>query len=262
MVDLAVKHSEMTVMEHLEELRRVIIVSLIATTVLAVAAYFFSDRVLAFLLDPLTKLGHRVIFTGVTEAFFVKIKVSFFAGFLAALPIILWQIWSFIMPALRKHEKVYFTLSVLVSFICFWGGIVFGFFGVYRYGIMFLLRFAGPELLPMLTIDKYISFTITFLLPFGITFEMPLVAFFLAKLELISYKFLAGHRRYAFLAIIVIAAVITPTPDMITCLLVSGPLYFLYELSIWIVRLVERGITKRKHAEELDELTGAQSAAS
>ena len=259
---MAEKHSEMPVMEHLEELRRVIIVSLVATTVLAVVAYFFSDRILAFLLDPLTKLGHRVIFTGVTEAFFVKIKVSFFAGFMAALPVILWQIWSFVMPALRKHEKVYFTLSVLVSFICFWGGVVFGFFGVYRYGIMFLLRFAGPSLLPMLTIDKYISFTITFLLPFGIIFEMPLVAFFLAKLELISYKLLARNRRYAFLAIIVIAAVITPTPDMITCLLVSGPLYFLYEVSIWIVRLVERGIARRKRAEELDELTGAQSAAS
>lgn len=259
---MAEKHGEMPVMEHLDELRRVLIVSLVATTVLAVAAYFFSDRVLAFLLDPLTKLGHRVIFTGVTEAFFVKIKVSFFAGFLAALPIILWQIWSFIMPALRKKEKAYFTLSVIISFICFWGGIVFGFFGVYSYGITFLLRFAGPELFPMLTIDKYISFTIAFLLPFGIIFEMPLITFFLAKLELISYKFLARHRRYAFLAIVVVAAVITPTPDMITCLLVSGPLYFLYEISIWIVRLVERGIARRKQAEEMNELTGVQSAAS
>ncbi|HAU30845.1 MAG: Sec-independent protein translocase protein TatC [Desulfotomaculum sp. 46_296] len=259
---MAEKNGEMPVMEHLEELRRVIIVSLVATTVLAVAAYFFSDRVLAFLLDPVTKLGHRVIFTGVTEAFFVKIKVSFFAGFLAALPVILWQIWSFIMPALRKKEKFYFTLTVLISFICFLGGVVFGFFGVYRYGIMFLLRFAGPELFPMLTIDKYISFTITFLLPFGVIFEMPLITFFLAKLELISYKFLASHRRYAFLAIVVVASVITPTPDMITCLLVSGPLYLLYELSIWIVRLVERGITRRKQAEELNDLTGVQSAAS
>lgn len=259
---MAEKNGEMPVMEHLEELRRVIIVSLVATTILAVGTYFFSDRILAFLLDPVTKLGHQVIFTGVTEAFFVKIKVSFFAGFLAALPVILWQIWSFILPALRKKERVYFTLSVVISFLFFWCGVIFGFFGVYRYGITFLLRFAGPELFPMLTIDKYISFTISFLLPFGIVFEMPLVTFFLAKLELISYKFLAKNRRYAFVAIVVVAAVITPTPDMITCLLVSGPLYCLYEISIWVVRIVEKGIAKRKQAEEMDELTGAQSAAS
>jgi len=148
----------MTIMDHLEELRRVLIVSILATTVLAVGAYFFCDQILAVLLEPITKLGHKVVFTGVTEALFVKIKLSFFVGFLAALPVILWQVWSFITPALKRNERFYFTLFVLVSFVCFLAGVSFSFFGVYRLGIVFLLRYAGPELIPMLTIDKLYFF--------------------------------------------------------------------------------------------------------
>ncbi len=258
---MAEKTDEMSIMDHLEELRRVLIVSILATMVLAIGAYFFCDQILAILLEPLTKLGHKVVFTGITEALWVKIKLSIFVGFLAALPVILWQVWSFITPALKRNERFYFSFFVLVSFVCFLAGIAFGFFGVYRIGITFLLRFAGPELIPMLTIDKYISFTITFLLPFGIVFELPLVSFFLAKLELVNYSFLAKNRRYAILVIVVIAAILTPTPDLITCLIVSGPMYLLYELSVWIVRLVERGIARQKQQQEMAELAEARSAA-
>ncbi len=250
---MVVKNSEMPVIEHLEELRRVIIISIIAVTVFSIAAYFFCDQALAILLEPLAKMGHRAVFTGVTEALFVKIKLSFFLGFLAALPIILWQAWSFIVPALKRNERVYFTLGVITSFICFLSGIGFGFFGVYRLGIAFLLRFAGPELIPMLTIDKYISFTITFLLPFGVIFELPLISFFLAKLELVTYGFLAKNRRYALLAIVTLAAVLTPTPDIITCLIVSGPLYLLYEISAGIVRVVEWRIAREKKKQKTEE---------
>ena len=185
----------------------------------------------------------------------VKIKLSIFAGFLAALPVILWQIWSFIIPALKKNERVYFTLFVLVSFLCFVGGVTFGFLGVYRLGVTFLLQFAGPQLFPMLTIDKYISFTIGFLLPFGIVFEFPLVCYFLARLELVSYAFLAKNRRYAILIIVALAAIITPTVDIITCMIVSGPLYLLYEVGLGIVRIVERRIQRKKKREETTALS-------
>ncbi|MDD3652864.1 MAG: twin-arginine translocase subunit TatC [Desulfotomaculaceae bacterium] len=245
---------EMPVMEHLEELRRVLIVSIISTTVMAVVAYFFCDRILAILLEPLTQLDQKVNFTGITEPIFVKIKLSLFTGFLAALPVILWQVWSFIVPALKKNERVYFTLFVFISFISFFGGIAFGFLGVFRYGVVFLLKFAGPELFPMLTISKYISFTISFLLPFGIIFEFPLTAFVLARLELLSYDFLAKNRRYALLITVLLSAVITPTPDIITCLFVSGPMYLLFEASALIVRVVERRLARRKQREELAEI--------
>ncbi|MDF9407335.1 MAG: Sec-independent protein translocase protein TatC [Pelotomaculum sp. PtaB.Bin013] len=251
---MAKKTDEMPMLEHLEELRRVLIISIISTTVLAVVAYFFCDRFLSVLLEPLTNVGQKVYFTGVTEAIFVKIKMSFFIGFLASLPVILWQVWSFIIPALKKNERVYFTLFVLISFISFVAGVAFGFWGVYRLGVTFLLQFAGPEMAPMLTIDKYISFTIGFLLPFGVIFEFPLISYFLAKMELIKYRFLAKNRRYAILAIVILAAVITPTPDIITCLIVSGPMYLLFELSAIIVRLVERGIARKKQRQQLAEI--------
>jgi sec-independent protein translocase protein TatC len=252
---LAKKTEEMSILEHLEELRRVLIVSVAGTFLFAIVAYFFCDRILAVIMEPLTKLGYKVFFTGVTEAILVKIKLSIFAGFLAALPVILWQIWSFIIPALKKNERVYFTLFVLVSFLCFVGGVTFGFLGVYRLGVTFLLQFAGPQLFPMLTIDKYISFTIGFLLPFGIVFEFPLVCYFLARLELVSYAFLAKNRRYAILIIVALAAIITPTVDIITCMIVSGPLYLLYEVGLGIVRIVERRIQRKKKREETTALS-------
>jgi len=251
---------EMSVLSHLEELRRVLIISIISTTVLAVAAYFFSDRILASLMEPLTKIGQKLFFTGVTEAIFIKIKISFFAGFLAALPIILWQIWSFIVPALKKNERLYFTLFVLISFLSFIGGVAFGFFGVYRMGVAFLLQFAGPSLTPLLTIDKYISFTISFLIPFGIVFEFPLISFFLAKLELVTYNFFARNRRYAILAVVALSAIITPTPDLITCLIVSGPMYLLFEVSVLVVRIVERRIARKKERELKAEMAEGQPA--
>jgi sec-independent protein translocase protein TatC len=254
---MAKKTDEMPIMEHMEELRRVLIVSIIATIVLAIVAYFFSDQILAYLLAPLTNLGQKVFFTGVTEAIFVKLKLSFVAGFLAAMPIILWQIWSFVVPALKKNEKVSFTLFVLISSLCFIGGVAFGFFVVFRYGVTFLLQFAGPTLAPMLTIDKYISFTISFLLPFGIVSELPLISYFLARFELVSYAFFAKNRRYAILASVVIAAVITPTPDIITCLIVSGPMYLLFEFSVFVVRITERRIARRKKREQAAEMAEA-----
>ena len=254
---MAKKTDEMPIMEHMEELRRVFIVSIISTIILAIVAYFFIDQILAILMEPLAKLDQKVNFLGVTEPIFVKLKLSFFAGFLAAMPVILWQIWSFVVPALRKNEKVAFTLFVLISYLSFMSGVAFGFFGVFRYGVYFLLQFAGPNLAPMLTIDKYISFTVSFLIPFGIVFEFPLISYFLARLEIVSYGFFAKNRRYAILASVVIAAVITPTPDIITCLIVSGPMYLLFEFSVFVMRVTERRLARRKKRKEMAEMADA-----
>jgi len=254
------KPDEMTVLEHLGELRRVLIVSIAATVILAGVAYYFCDRLLTVLLEPVTSLGHRIVFTTLTEAFFTKIKFSLFLGFFAALPVILWQVWSFIMPALKKNEKPYFTAFVFISYISFVGGVAFAFFGVYRFAISFLLQFAGSELVPMLTIGRYVSFTIWFLLPFGLIFELPLASFFLAKLGIVTHRFLAKSRKYAFLIVIVLAAALTPTPDLLTCLLMAGPMYLLFELSIWITRIVEKGKERRARQQELAELADAQVA--
>ncbi|MBO8137096.1 MAG: twin-arginine translocase subunit TatC [Desulfotomaculum sp.] len=251
--------TEMTLVEHLAELRKVLIISLVSTFVMAIACMVFADRILEILLQPVTKTGNQMVYIGVTEALMTKITLSFFLGFLTALPIILWQFWTFIIPALRKIERVYFTLFIAISYILFIAGILFGFFGVYHLGINFLLEFGGPELLPMLTIGKYVSFTITFLLPFGLVFELPLAAFFLSQLGLISYKFMTKNRKYAIFVSVVISAAIVPTPDMITPLLMASPMYILYEVSAQIVRFVEWRKRRKARKEDNEEDSGELS---
>ncbi|MEW6506066.1 MAG: twin-arginine translocase subunit TatC [Chloroflexota bacterium] len=251
---------EMTISGHLEELRRVLIISIVAVVLLAAGSWVFSQQVLDILLSPITNAGYKPVVTGVTEAFMTRIKLSLFMGFLAGLPIILWQIWSFVSPAFEKNERRYFSLFVFGSFFLFLGGVAFGFFGVYKYAVTFLLKFTGGQLVPMLTIDKYISFTIYLLLPFGVIFELPLASFLLARLGLLSSSFLARNRKYALLGTVVLAAAITPTPDIITCLMMTGPMYGLFEVSVLVVRFTERALARKKAREEAEEANQAQTA--
>lgn len=232
-------HNEMTVMQHLEELRRVLIFSIAATLLMSVGCWFASDMIQPFLLEPVTSTGSKMVYIGVTEALFTKIKLSVFLGFLFALPFILWKFWGFVIPALRKKEKVYFTFFVLISYILFVAGLAFGFIVVFRLGVKYLLHFGGPELIPMLTIGKYVSFAITFLLPFGLVFEIPLASLCLAGLGLLSYRWMAGRRKMAIVAAVVIASALIPSPDIITVLLMATPMYLLYEVSAFLVWLVE-----------------------
>lgn len=230
---------EMSVVDHLAELRRVIIISLVATVIMTFVCLAFANTILEILLDPITKTGNEIVYIHVTEALMTKIGIAFFLGFLTALPVTLWQFWGFMLPALRKMERVYFTVFIIISYLLFIAGILFGFFAVYDIGIKFLLQFGGPQLIPMISIGKYVSFTLTFLLPFGLVFELPLAAFFLAQLGFLSHQFMKKNRKYALFISVVISAAIVPTPDMITPLLMASPMYLLYEFSVLLVWLVE-----------------------
>lgn len=235
----ASQQDEQSVMQHLEELRRVIIISLIATFISAGVCWFFSDPVLKILLEPITSKGYDVIYISVTEAVMTKLKLAFFLGFMTSLPITLWQFWGFIIPALYKLERIYFTLFILLSYLFFMGGIVFGFLVVFHMCVNFLLSYGGSELLPMLTIGKYVSFTLNFLLPFGLIFELPLASYCLAKLGVISYRTMIKARKIAILASVVIASALVASPDILSVLLMAAPMYLLYEISATIVRAVE-----------------------
>jgi sec-independent protein translocase protein TatC len=240
------EYEEMSVVQHLEELRRLLIISIISTFVMAGASWFFTDEILKVLLQPVTGAGRDIVFIGVTEAVMTKIKLAFFTGFLASLPITLWQFWGFIIPALRKLERVYFTIFVFVSFILFIGGVAFGFLVVFRLCIEFLLHYGGSQLIPMLSVGKYISFTLNFLLPFGLIFEMPLASFFLAKLGIVSYRTMVKMRKMAIVVSVVIASAVVASPDIFTVLLFAAPMYLLYEFSATIVRLVEWSHSRRQ----------------
>lgn len=245
------KTDAMPLIGHLQELRRVLIISVVTILLLAVASFYYTQHAMEIILAPVTGLGYKMVFTNVTEALFTRIKLSLFLGFLGALPVILWQVWSFIIPALEKKERIYFTLFTIISLICFTGGILFGLLVVYPSSVKFLLQFGGMEFVPMLTIGKYISFTIWFLLPFGLIFELPLASLFLARMGLISSRFLKKKNKYAILIIVALAALLTPTPDAITCLLMAGPMYLLYLVSVGLVWLVERLRLRKERREAL-----------
>lgn len=247
------EEQDQTMMEHLEELRRVLIISLVATVIMAGVCWFFSDRILEIILQPVLATGNKMHYIGIMEALMTKIKLSFFLGFLTALPVILWQFWAFIMPALRKIEKVYFTIFVVVSYVFFISGIIFAFYTVFSIGVKFLLHFGGEELLPMLTIGNYVSFAMMFILPFGVMFEMPLAVFLLAQLGVINYQWMVKKRKMAVLISVVAGAVLVPSPDIITPLMMATPMYLLFEFSVSIVKFVEwlkKRKAKRKQEEE------------
>ena len=240
---------QMTWISHLEDLRRVIVVSTIALIVATFASYFYSDQLLALLQKPISDMDIKLVFIGVGEGFFAKIKVSLYAGFVFSFPIIVWQIWRFVVPALYPQERRYAMILVPVTVLLFICGVVFAYFTVFPIAIKFLLTVAG-ELEPMISIGYYLSFCMSFLLPFGIVFEMPVVAMFLTRIGLITPQLMASKRKYALLIIFIVGAVLTPGPDPVSQLLMATPMYLLYEISIIISRFIK---AKKKKADDAAE---------
>lgn len=227
-----------TIIEHLEELRKVIIVSVVAWFIASFFAYFaFREQFFSFLVEPLNELGVPLVQITITEAFFTKLKISLIAGLIIAMPIIIWQIFSFILPALTPQEKRLLYILFPMTVVAFVTGIVFCYLVVLRFAILFLIGSAGAGLTPMISVSKYISFLISFVLPFGFIFEMPLVSVFLTRLGIINHVMLASKRKYAVLMVVTIAAALTPGPDVVSQLLMAGPMLILYEISIIVSRI-------------------------
>ena len=232
----------MTVVEHLEELRYRMVVSALAFVVGSVIAYIFYPHILDLLKLPLTKGGHIAKITvqlsvhGVTTAFLLKIKVSVFAGFVFALPVILLQVWRFITPGLASNEKRYAIPFVLGSLFLFALGAFIAYF-VLPEALGFLLRFAG-QLQPIIFIDEYIGFVIFMILAFGIAFEFPMVLLSLGAAGVISSRWMSKYRRHAIVGCVIIAAVATPSQDPYSNGMMAVPLYLMYEGSYLIIRFV------------------------
>lgn len=233
----------MPLLDHFKELRKVLLISAYAIAFGTVAGWALSDYAYRLLAMPMTGIQEvQFITTTPMEPILVKLKISLVVGLFAALPIILWQLWSFILPALKSTERKYVYVVMPSSLILFTAGACFAFLFVLPVGLKFLL-FAGGgavESTPFVTKSSYLSFIITFILSFGLVFQMPVVLILLIRLGYLSPKTLAKYRRWAFFAIIVVAVIISPTPDLVTQFLMAGPMYMLYELSIWLGYLVVR----------------------
>jgi sec-independent protein translocase protein TatC len=235
-------------MTHLEELRRRLVVCAIAIGVGFVICYFFSERLFQILVMPLKAnmpAGDRLIFTNLPEMFFTYLKTAFLAGALLVSPVLFYQIWLFIAPGLYQNEKRFAIPFVVCSTILFVGGSLFGYFVVFPFGFRFFLGFANDYIQALPSVKQYFSFAIKLLLAFGAVFELPVVIFFLARMGLVTPELLRRKRKYAILLTFVMASILTP-PDVVTQLMMAGPLIILYEISIFIAKIA----VKRRAAKE------------
>ena len=235
---------EMGFWEHIEELRWRLIKTLATILGLSIVSYFFAD----YLIDIITRPVEEVYFMGPTEAFAVRIKISLFAGVILGLPVLIYQMWQFIVPGLYDSEVRVVIPVVIFATLFFVGGAAFCFFLVLPVGIEFLLGFGTEKMKPLIAVGRYVSFVGWMTLAFGVVFELPIVSFFLGRLGIISSGMMRRGRRYAVVGILFTAAAVTPSPDVFSQLMLAGPLYLLYEASVVLVRFTGRRETDRTPA--------------
>ena len=244
--------SKMSLTEHLMELRKRLTNALIALGLGFTVCYFFKDALFAVITKPLTQAlpkSSYLIYTGLTQAFFTYMKIAFFASLILTSPFIMYQVWKFIAPALLPNEKKLVVPFVLSSTLLFLGGILFGYFVVLPPAFAFFVSFNNQYLQAMISFSDYLSLFIRFLLGFGLSFQLPVIIFFLARLHIVNDKMLSKQRKYAVLIIFVVAAVLTPSPDALSQILMAIPLIFLYEVSIFVARFA----AKKKEIPEAGE---------
>ena len=226
----------MSLIKHLEELRYRIIRSLLAVFVGSAVSYYFMDIIMKYLTLPVGKL----YYLQPSEAFFTYLKVAVAAGFLLALPVVFYHVWRFFLPALTTGERKVIAILVPISVLLFFIGLAFSFFFVLPAAVKFFMGFGGEDLQAMFSVDRYFDFVLTFVLPFGFVFELPLVIVILGKMGIIGSAFLAKHQRTVIFLSFVIAAIITPTPDVFTQSMLALPMILLYEVGFLIVKYVMR----------------------
>ncbi len=234
------KQPQLSFVGHLDELRTRLMISIGAVVAVAGLAYFFSEKILQILLQPIQTTGSPVYFFSPADAFIIKIKIALFAGFILASPVIISQIWLFVVPALHEREKGMILPWIAATSLLFLAGISFCFFGVIPIALKFLMGFQTDFLKPMISVTSYVDFLWNLSLAFGIAFNLPVVVIILSSLGVVKVKTLTQYRKHAIVLIFIVAAVITPTPDMATQALLAIPLIFLYELGILGARVMGR----------------------
>jgi sec-independent protein translocase protein TatC len=243
-------------MSHLEELRKRLITCAITVGIGFAISYIFAERLFQILVTPLTRImpeGDRLIFTNLPEMFLTYLKTAVICGILLTAPVLFHQLWMFIAPGLYQNEKKYAIPFVVFSTILFVGGALFGYFIVFPFGFKFFLGFANEYIQALPSVKQYFSFAIKLLFAFGIVFELPVVAFFLSKMGIVTPEFLKKKRKYALLMTFVMAAILTP-PDVITQLMMAGPLIILYEIGILVARMArKKKVTEEETKEEVVE---------
>jgi sec-independent protein translocase protein TatC len=239
---------------HLEELRTRLIRCSIAIVIGTAASYAFKEKLFDILTKPLIKAmppQGKLIYTGLPEAFFVYLKAAIISGFILASPVIVYQFWMFVAPGLYKKERLFLGPVIVLSFLFFIGGALFGYYFVLPVGYEFFIGFSSESIQAMPSMKEYLSLTSTMLLAFGVVFELPIILTGMASLGIITADFLKKNRKYAVVLAFILGGILTPSPDAVSQIMMAGPLIVLYELSIFGAK-----IFGRKRADATEETDG------
>lgn len=240
----------LTLVEHLDELRKRLAICIVAVAVGVTVAAVFNDFVFDLLLRPLRQIpdlpatAYQITTFSPAEPFMVSLKVWMVAGLLMASPLLIWELWAFVGPAFTSTEKRYFYPVVAATTLLFLGGVALAYFVVLPKGLDFLLSFGEGSFNVQNRASEYLTFSALFILAFGIVFETPVVLVILARVGVVDHRFLRENRRYAILISAIVAAFITPSQDAFSMLAMFVPLVVLYEISIVVARIIE---PKKEH---------------
>jgi sec-independent protein translocase protein TatC len=256
------EEGRMSFLDHLGELRARLMRACAAIGIGFAICIVFMERLFGILAAPITKLlpkDSTLVYTSLPDPFFIYLKVAFIAGLILALPFVLYQLWLFIKPGLHPHERKMASPFIVAATVLFYAGAAFAYFIVFPAAFNFFLSYTSPDLKPMIAIREYVSLVMLLMLAFGAIFETPIIILFLGLLGLFSSDTLKKGRRYFIVLSFVIAAILTPTPDVLNQTLMAVPLMVFYEVGIHLLAMFERK-RKKKEEEEEAELTGGSSS--
>jgi sec-independent protein translocase protein TatC len=243
---------KMSFLDHLDELRRRLVACAISLAVGTLVAVVFIDRIFDFIMRPLYERlpkGSTLIYTEPTEAFMLKVKIALLGGLVIGAPLIMYQLWRFIAPGLYAHEKRFALPFIVMSTSFFVGGAAFNHYVLFPIAWSFLAGFSNDYMMFMPRIEPVFSLYAMLMLAMALVFEMPAVVLVLARMGVVTAGFLWRHIKYAVLIIFIVAAVITPTGDMVTQSLMAGPMVVLYLLSILLALIFGKRRRKTEAAE-------------
>ncbi len=225
----------MSIVDHLDDFRRRLIICIATVLVLSIASYAFVETIREVFIRSVGKL----VYLSLAEAFFANMRLAFMCGFFLSLPVIFFQIWGFVLPGLYKHERFAIIVISVLTLFFFFLGMSFAFLVVLPFSTIFFLGFAGEGLEAMISFSSYLSYAASLMIGFGLAFELPVAVMILARLGIVTSGFLAAKRSFAVVIIFFLAAVLTP-PDVVSQILMGVPMLLLYELSIFLAWIAGR----------------------
>ena len=232
---------EMSFLDHLEELRRQIIKMIVGVLVATLLCIFFADFIVqTILLNPLRSVGLKAQVLSPYGIVMLYMEAILICGVILSMPYTIYCLWKFVAPGLLPKERQYISRIVFFTSLCFFTGITFGYYVLLPGALTFFSTFGTQNIELHVALDQYVSFMLALLLGAGLVFELPMISYFLSKMGILTPAFMRKYRRHAIVVILIIAAVVTPTPDMVTQTLLALPMFLLYEVSIFVSKFAQK----------------------